>query len=262
MTNASNKKFALIAGASRGIGKAFYDHYRQEKVKTLGISLSGSPGLEKHDLLDENATYRLVKDLDLQGVDSIVYLHSVGIDKFEPDGKPCIDHDGDGIDDEVYASNVTTFLNLAEPLIDKVKGTSTQLTIVNIGSVSDIFKVPYWQSFSRAKNKVRQFARTLHHGSIKSVMLNVSSTLDDEGRTYGRKCADTTYWQTARELCEKSHGLIELVKDQDAPYVEADFFKPDPKFRPDYFTDLPRLYKSWQRDMGFEGRQIPPNIRI
>ena len=45
-------------------------------------------------------------------------------------------------------------------------------------------------------------------------------------------------------------------------YVEFDFCKPDPNFKPDYFTNFPKLFVSWQRDMGFESKEVPHGIRI
>ncbi len=256
-----SNELIIIAGASRGIGKAFADRYRLEGASVLGISRTGSAG-KQLDLMDENVTYRFVSGLNINDASRVVYLHAIGIDKFEPQGKPHIDHDGDGIDDEMLASNYLTFLHLAEPLIDRVKSDKVPLTICNIGSISDVFQVPYWQSFSRAKNKVRQFCKSVNEEGIHSLFLNVSSTLDEEGRTYGRKDIDTTYWQTADELVAKSFGTLDGFYQSASNYAEFDFFKPNPSFRRDYFTNLPALYATWQRDLGFAGKEIPLGIRI
>ena len=257
-----DKKLVIIAGASRGIGKAFLDEYKkQENVVAVGINRTGSAG-EKLDLGDVNAAYRFVRGLDLGGISRIVYLHAVGKDKFEPQGAPHIDHDGDGIDDEVLSSNYLAYLHLAEPLIDAAQRATTRLTLCAIGSISDIFLVPYWQSFSRAKNKVRQFCKSVTEDGICSVVLNVGSTLDEEGNKFGRKNADTTYWQTTAELVGKSFALLDGFQEMPSKYAEFDFFKFNPAFRRDYFTNLPELYATWQRDLGFAGKEIPLGIRI
>lgn len=257
------QKLVLISGASRGIGKAFADYYRTQKnTEVIGIGRSEKKGLTQLDLLDEVKTNEFVNNLDLSRTGEIVYMHAVGIDKFEPDGKPQIDQDGDGIDDEVYSSNVTAFMNLAEPLIEKVKQTKTPMTICNVGSISDIYGVPYWQSFSRSKNLVRKYLKSLALPNIKSITLNVSSTLDEDGRKYGRVNADTTYWQSAQELLTKSIGTVEGMRELDSAYAEFDFYKHNPNFRPDHFTNLPRLFTLWQRDMGFVGKEVPHGIRI
>ncbi len=245
-------QLVIVSGASRGIGKAFFDSYKN------AIGISRTTG-EKLDLMDSNATLDFVRNLNLTGVERLVYLHSVGMDKFEPHGKPHIDYDKDGIDDEVLASNLTTFQNFVEPLLDKVQ---IPTTICAVGSISDIFNVPFWHSFSRSKNRIRKFLKSLCRGNVKGLVLNVSSTLDEEGRRYGRINADTTYWQTAKELVAKSSGILDSFQEIDANYAEFDFFKHDPSFTRDYFTNLPRLYERWQRELGYEGKEVPIGIRI
>ena len=90
----------------------------------------------------------------------------------------------------------------------------------------------------------------------------MSSTLDDEGNKYGRINADTTYWQTSQELVKKSIGNIDGMKDMDSKCMEVDFYKHNPNYRQDYFTNLPKLFGIWQRDMGFAGKEVPHGIRI
>lgn len=257
------KKLVIISGARRGIGKSFFDKYQSiSNTICIGISRKNIPNLVQIDLLEENSTYSFTKELNLNNVNSILYFHSIGIDKFEPKGLPQFDYDNDGIDDDVYKSNVTTFLNIAEPLIDRSYKVDIPITICNIGSISDIFEVPYWQSFSKSKNIIRKFMKSLNDESISNVVLNISSTLDEENRKYGRTNADTTYWQTTQEFLTKSFGFVDGIKDTDASYMEIDIYKHNPSFKTDYFVNLPKLYASWQKDMGLEGKEIPLGIRI
>lgn len=258
-----DKKLVIISGATRGIGKAFADYYKSQKnTEVIGIGHSNQPNITQLDLLEENAVNRFVNELNLNQIKYVVYMHAVGIDKFEPDAKPHIDFDDDGIDDEVYSSNVTAFLNLAEPLIEKIKQTKTPMTICNIGSISDIYEVPFWKSFSKSKNIVRRYLKSITTENVKSIILNISSTLDEDNRKYGRINADTTYWQTAKELVDKSIDSLEGMKNIDSSYAEFDFYKHNPNFKQDYFTNLPKLFALWQKDMGFIGKEIPPGIRI
>jgi NAD(P)-dependent dehydrogenase (short-subunit alcohol dehydrogenase family) len=256
------KKLVLISGASKGIGKAFLERYKTvEDVVAIGMNRTGSAGVGL-DLMDVGAVNEFVSGLDLGGVENLVYIHGIGVDKFEPKGLPHIDEDGDGIDDEVMDSNYTTFVNFVDPLVEKVNRDDIPLTLCAIGSISDVFEVPYWKSFWRVKNMVRKYCKAVSHDLVRSVILNVSSTLDNNGRVYGRVHADTTYWQTAFELVAKSFDAVDGFQKGDCSYAEFDFFKPDPNFRSDYFTDLDRLYETWQKDLGFEGKDIPLGIRI
>jgi NADP-dependent 3-hydroxy acid dehydrogenase YdfG len=257
------KHLVIITGASRGIGKAYADYYRsKENTTVMGICHSNKPELIQLDLLDEPAVNNFILQLDINQFEDIVYMHAVGIDKFEPDTKPHIDLDGDGIDDEIYATNVTAFLNMAEPLIEKTRQNKKPITVVNIGSISDIYEVPYWQSFSRSKNIVRRYLKSIIAQNVKSIILNVSSTLDENNNKYGRIKADITYWQSAKELVAKSIGVLDGMGNLDSNYLEIDFYKHNPNFRQDYFTNLPKLFLNWQRDMGFVGKEIPSGIRI
>lgn len=258
-----NKRLVIISGASRGIGKTFADHYRtKENTEVIGISRSAK-NLVNLDLLDETEANNFVNKLNLEKVTDILYIHSMGIDKFEPNGKPHIDYDNDGIDDEVYGGNVTAFLNLVEPLIEKVKQTKIILTLCQIGSVGDIYNVPYWQSFTKSKNIVRKFIKSqTYNQNVKGITLNISSTLDENNRKYGRINADTTYWQTEKELINKSIDYLDGMGLSTANYAEFDFYKHNPNFKPDYFTNLPKLFASWQKDMGFAGKEVPHGIRI
>lgn len=259
----TKRTLVLIAGASRGIGKTFADHYEaREDTSVIRLGRSNKPGLTLLNLLDDPLVNKFVEQLDLGPFSEIVYMHAIGIDKFEPDAKPHIDRDGDGIDDEIYATNVTAFLNMAEPLIEKTRQTKKPMTIVNIGSISDTYDVPYWRSFSKSKNMVRKYLKSITADNVKSITLNIGSTLDENNHTYGRTNADITYWQTAQELVVKSISSIDGMGKIDSPYVEIDFYKRNPNFKPDYFTNLPKLFATWQRDMGFVGKEIPHGIRI
>jgi len=253
------KKMVIVSGATRGIGKTFANYYSSQKnTEVIGIGRSNKPNLMQLDLLDETKVNYFVNKLNLKQLKEIIYMHAVGIDKFEPNAKPQFDLDGDGIDDEVYESNVTAFFNLAEPLVEKVKQIKIPITICNIGSISDIYEVPFWQSFSKSKNIVRKYLKSIRLKNVKGITFNIGSTLDEENRKYGRINADTTYWQTVQELIPKFMGSIERMKSINSNYAEFDFYKHNPTFKQDYFTNLPKLFALWKKDMNFAGKDIIP----
>ncbi len=262
-TKKDEKVLVIIPGARRGIAKSYFQHYvKQSNTQCICISRTKETGnFVKLDLFQENKTFEFVKSLDLHNIDKVIYIHGVGIDKFESKGIPAIDVDGDGIDDEVYQSNVVTFLHLTEPLIEKVSRRHIPLTICNIGSLGDIYNVPFWQSFTKSKNILRKYMKSNTIESVKSIFFNVSSTLDDEGEKYGRPYADTTYWLDSKELVKRSLQYLDAF-DMNSGHLELDFFNPCPWYTKDYFTNLPALYQAWQRDMGYQGKDVPENIRI
>ncbi len=256
------KSLVIIAGASRGLSKTYLDHYAQQpNTNCIGISRTRNKHSVVLDLLQSSEAFAFVEGLSLRGINRIIYIHGIGIDKFEPKGIAFLDADGDGIDDEVYQSNVLTFLHVAEPLMAKTSHLRIPLTICNIGSVGDIYNVPFWQSFTRSKNILRKYMKANTLPLIKSLFFNVSSTLDEAGEKYGRPLADTTYWLDARDLVKNSVQYLDAF-DMKTGHMELDFFKPCPWYRKDYFINLPALYQVWQRDMGYEGQDIPGNIRI
>lgn len=255
------KNLYLVAGARRGIGKTFANYFRSKNDgDVMGFSRKQIGLCKQLDFLNVENVENLVGGINFNKFEKIVYLHSIGIDKFEPEGKPQIDLDKDGIDDEVYGTNVVAFRNLADLLVKQSKEKDLALTLINIGSISDIFDVPYWQSFTRSKNIVRQYMKANSSDRINGLMLNISSTLDVDAEVYARKFANTTYWQTESELLNKVKPLFEI--NLNSNYAEFDFFKHNPNFKSDYFTNLPELLKTWKKDMGYEGKEIPLGLRI
>ncbi|GEM_PF-740900 len=259
-TNESlEQKLVLISGASGGIGREYFQYYATQKnTRCYGIGRRKSNNARhiQLDLSNKDSAETFIRDIDLKEISDVVYLHGVGLDKFEEDGIPHIDEDKDGIDDEVYQSNVQTFLNVANPLIEKSKTLQKPVHIVNIGSISDVFIVPLWQSFSKSKNLIRQYMKTKSNLLVNSIFLNVSS-VDMDHEKYGRPFADTKYWLKPNELCQRSLPIL----NQRYPhinYVEVDIFNPSPDYTEDYFTNIPKLLAKWKHDMGYTDNETAP----
>lgn len=259
----NKKTLVIIAGARRGIGRPFFDYFKKRKnTVCIGFARTKTDQLVQLNLLDQKGVLSFVNKINFSKFNRIIYMHCVGKDKFEPEGKPHIDKNGDGIDDEIYAGNVTAFMNFILPLRESVLKNKISLKVVNIGSVSDVVEVPFWQSFTRAKNIIRGYMKSISSSLVQSLFLNVSTTIDYDDFDYkwGRPYADTTYWQTSMELFDKSIRYVEARIASN--YVEMDFYKYNPNFREDYFINLDELYKQYQKDMGYVGKKIPPGISI
>jgi NAD(P)-dependent dehydrogenase (short-subunit alcohol dehydrogenase family) len=255
----SMSSLVIIAGASGGIGRSFFQHYLTQGNQVIGIGRKAAANSRnvQLDLTDEEAAYKFVEQLDLSGVQNVRYFHSVGIDIYEPKGRPEIDEDADGIDDRVYQSNVGTFINITEPLYKKTKAGGVELQLVGIGSITDIFQVPLWRSFSLSKDKLRKLFKT-SPPHVKGAMLNVSS-VDTDLELYGRPFADTTYWLKPEQLVERAAPYLE---SQRIKYLELDIFNTDPNFNENQWEDLDSIEKRWKHDMGYTGKEVPAGRRI
>lgn len=257
----SKCKLVLISGVSGAMGRTYYKYFvRLKGVVCFGIARRPSSD-SRHvalDLLDKEKAEAFVQLLPIEGVSEILYMHLIGMAKFEPDGKPEIDHDGDGIDDEVYSSNVLTLKNIVSPLVKRAEELKIPISIVNICSISDVYIVPLWQSYSRSKNIVRQYMKS-QPAFVRNIIINISSLKADLEK-YGRPFADTSYWLNPRELLERSLPVIEIRLP--VRTIEVDIFNPDPNYGPEYFTNIPLLLEKWRRDMGCPKGLIPLGIRI
>lgn len=253
------KKMILVSGASGALGKAYVEHYRRD-AGVRCVALTRTPadiaGVETicADLLDTNATRAAIAKLPLNDVGEITLIHTVGAFKFEEEGIAEHDADGDGIDDEVYASNVTTFENVVVPLLERLRQEklSVRLTVCGFGSASDKYGVKYWQSYTRAKNMLREKLRSLTEESgfdVRSIFVNVSTT-DTGNENRLRPLADKTYWLSPQEIVERSVQAIEVSLQ----WSEIEIIKPMPGFTPEYYRDSERILKKWKGEMGKKPR--------
>lgn len=201
------------------------------------------------DLLDERSTAKKIEKEDFQRFSRIIFIHAVGKFKFEETGKPVLDHDSDGIDDDVFDSNVKTFQNVVAPLLHEVKKIAQHppVTLCAFGSISDRYNVPYWQSYSKSKNQLRQYMRKLtEKGKINALFVNVSTTKTDRERNL-RPRANQAYWLKPTEIVEQ---LFFAIWPLNVKWKEIGIYKPCPHYTPDYFTNHQAILKKWKKEMG------------
>lgn len=255
-------KLLIVTGANGALGKAFLDRFsKQHDFFCTGISRSRVDCkvnkvtyLENVDLLDaESVRKKIDKELPLSQITEVLFVHPVGKFKFEKAKEPEIDIDRDGIDDEVYRSNVETFNNVEDPLLRLVKETGkiNDLSLCGFGSVSDRYKVPFWPSYSKSKDilrrlisgKTRQDSSTLH---IKGVFINVSSVKTGNEKKL-RPYADTTYWLQPDEIVDDSSDALTRNRIR---YMEIDMFKPIAGFNPAIYYSEEAVRERWMKEMG------------
>ncbi len=250
------KRLVIVAGASGSLGRAYLDHYASASdTKRIAIARAALPKEAAEetltlDLLNATSTREAVQSLDLSDVSEVQYIHPVGKFKFEESGTPEIDADNDGIDDEVFASNITTFENVIEPLTERMREEKLRmsLTVCAFGSISDRHVVKYWQSYSRSKIILRDLLHRLSEQEdlkIKGVFVEVSTT-DTEKERELRPFAETEYWLPAKEIVERSFPEFEAK----GRWRDVHIFKPVPGFEHEYFKNLPAVQEKWGREMG------------
>ena len=251
----TQQKLVIVSGSTGDLGKAYLNYYskrkdtvcygltrRDEETPVDGVTYLRS------NLEDAMATREQVRQISLDGVIEVLLVHPVGKFKFESDGTSEIDENKDGIDDEVYKSNVDTFHNIVGPLIGQreVYG-SVLLKLIAFGSLSDQYNVPWWGSYSKSKLILRQDMRELSRiePNIKSLFVNLSSVKTaNENRT--RPSADTRYWINPEEVVNKS---ISLIENMQYSYQEIDIFNPSPDYHTRYYQEHDQLREKWLREM-------------
>ncbi len=246
-----DKELFIVTGASGKLGEFFIQTLQQQGKAVVGLSRKnielGVP-VYPGDLLIEKEVEGALGKIDYTLYEQFTLIHTVGKFKFEKDNPNVVDNDGDGIDDEVYLTNVVTLKNILKFLIDHVEHKS--LKVCAFGSVSDKYEIPFWISYRKAKNIMRQYLKELARiGRIKALVINVS-TLDTGNENLLRPNADKTYWLQPAEVVEKT--LLEIKSVQS--YEEIDVIKHKPYFDGSYYIDHDEILKKWTREMGPKGQ--------
>ena len=252
----TRSRVLVVTGGAAAMGRAYLDHFA-----TLpgwrGVGVTRSRALESSphafvagvDLLDADVTSRSLQRLASHGADELVLVHAVGSFAFEADGHPRCDDDCDGIDDTVYHSNVTTFVNAARALLELARSSCCRLTLCAFGSVADRYRVRQWQSYTRSKDLLRAFIRntTAHApGSVRGVFVNVSTT-DTGNERVLRPFADARHWLTPSEVAMASAPYLTRWRDG---WVELDVVNTDHRISPEDHYAEERVLARWYREMG------------
>ncbi|MES2225512.1 MAG: hypothetical protein V4480_01750 [Patescibacteria group bacterium] len=250
-------KLVIVSGASGTLGRAYMDYFsKKPKTKCIGISRRAMESTRPDDiivdLLETKAVEVSIREISLKEVGEIIFIHPVGMFKFEAEGIPEWDKDEDGIDDEILASNIKTFENVFFPLLACVnkERRPIPITACAFGSLSDPYDIKYWRSYSRAKLKLRERMRIFAENSdglVHSVFFEVSTVATDKERSL-RPFADERYWLSTRELVARSIPYLEKA----TLWSEIKIYKPMPGFDHGYYNDLGAIREKWSREMGRE----------
>jgi hypothetical protein len=257
-------KLAIITGITGKLGEEYLSYFRKQK-NTKCVGFSRREPLKKHrnvtyllsDLLDKNKVVEKIEIINLSMYDEVLFIHPIGMFRFELTGNPKKDYNRDGVDDEIFASNVLTFTNVFNPLKNKIKklnksGSKIKLTVCAFGSISDKYNIPFWSSYTKSKETLRKLIKksiSLNKNvDVKGVFVNVS-TADTGNERKLRPFGDKTYWLTTKEIVASSTETILKGKKS---WLEINVFKHNPNFNLTWYTNHDNVLERWKKQMGLE----------
>jgi short-subunit dehydrogenase len=229
----------LVTGASGKLALAFIKKLKKENKTVFALSrnvlnIEGAESLVV-DLLDKNNLSEELKKVDFTNFSKIFLIHPVGKFKFE--------RSFHGIDDEVYNTNFVTIKNI----IDTISSLSEKqkLKVCAFASVSDKYDVPFWQSYTKSKNLIRSYLKSLCDASMSGALMANVSTVDTGNENLLRPNADKTYWLDPDEIVEKVLNELSGLSG----YKEIDIFKVKPGFDQSYYLDHKAILSKWENEM-------------
>jgi hypothetical protein len=256
-----NKKLIIIAGAAGEIGTTYCESFLDGKNHVLGVIRNKKVALEHPsfeqvvcELTSSDDIERAFNNVDLEDYEEVVYLHTIGTDKFDPRGYPSIQK-MNTIDLSVYDTNVNSFKYLMRYLVKKLsgirseKGNAPLLKLLMIGGVSDKYAPFVIESFCEAKYIIRQYIQSqisIHPEWVCGGSVNVTSTITASALAV-RPFAQTTYWLTPQEVVRDS---MEFIRSLSKGYEEKDLIKYSPQFLSGYYENNDALYKKWSKETG------------
>ncbi|MBS3061404.1 MAG: hypothetical protein J4215_02365 [Candidatus Diapherotrites archaeon] len=244
-------RLVIVAGARGKMGETF-SRFLGSLPNTQCVGISQNTADPKKNLyavnvLDSQSSERFISDLPLRHYREIILVYAIGPFFFEKTGRPKYDADRDGIDDDVFSSNFSGFKNLTEPLLKRAKSWGKRkknvLTLCAFGSISDRFVVPWWQSYSKSKNLLREYIRNQVRGNVRGVFINVGSTEKHGERPF----ADKRYWLRCYQVAAAS---LRPLLDTSLFWQEIDIFRPNPNYHSGFFQDHASLKARWLKEMG------------
>ncbi|QQR50611.1 hypothetical protein IPF86_01675 [Candidatus Nomurabacteria bacterium] len=258
----NSKKLLIVAGAAGEIGTEYCKMAIAHKVNCIGIVRNRRTGIKSPFFtevvcgLDKEASiHESFADVDFSEYKEIIYLHTIGVDNFDPRGYPNIEP-LKTIPLEIYDSNVNSFKYLLRycgmkisALNDGRRDSKISLKIAIIAGVSDKYTPFVIEPFCEAKFILRQYIQSyiqLHPDWISGLSINITSTITASALRV-RPHADTTYWLQPSEVVQKS---FETLISNARKYKEMDIIKNFPDFIPGYYMSNKDLYEKWSRETG------------
>ncbi len=259
--NKNKKTLVIIAGAAGEIGTEYIKQFIEKRVDILGIIRNKRvEGVESNlfesitcDLTNKKNIEVVFSRITIEDYSQIVFLHTIGADKFDPRGYPNI-KPMKTIDEDVYNTNVNSFKYLLRYLVSRISiandsGNDLKLRVSIIAGVSDKYTPFVIESFCEAKFILREYIRSYVDRFPKwfsGLSVNITSTITKSALSV-RPQADTQDWLSPKEVANQSTDkIITLSKG----YEEMDIIKHSKSFVQGYYENEELLYDKWSKETG------------
>jgi hypothetical protein len=259
----NNKKtLIVIAGVAGEIGTEYAKRFVGEKhTDVLGVirtkkvtSISNKNFTQlRCDLDSEADVARKFKKVDIESYARVVFLHTIGVDKFNPRNYPNITK-LKTIDPDVYDRNVNSFKYIFRHLVKRVasaneSGADITMKAVIIAGVADKHAPFVIEDFCECKLILRAYIQShidMYPEWFSGLSINITSTITDSAIKV-RPNANTEDWLTPEDVAERS--VIELLKPR-PKYKEVDIIKFSKNYVKGYYENHKMLYEKWSKETG------------
>jgi hypothetical protein len=252
----NKKTLVIIAGAAGEIGIEFSKALVEKGINTLGVIRNKRVEGVESDLfetvtceLSSSANIEAVfSRIDLANYSDVIYLHTIGADKFNPRGYPDI-QPMTTIDEDIYNTNVNSFKYLLRYLVSRNSTDKFNLKVAIIAGVSDKYTPFVIEPFCEAKFILREYIRSYVDRFpewFSGLSINITSTITRSALSVRPK-ANTKDWLEPKEVVE--HSIDELLADVKG-YKEKDVIKYSESFVDGYYENNELLYDKWSKETG------------
>lgn len=211
-----NKNLILISGATGSIGSSFFEQFILEhNYHVVGLSRSGLktqtiPNYHSiiHFDFEDMKSYEKIRNLiKTNDYKKIVYVHTVG--KFQTeiikDKKGFSEPEKGKYDNEITKLTFDYTAKVVDFLLAK-SGKNTEIVAVNIGSLSDEFDIPVFQSWRHGQTQLLNFfgKKIEEYKNFSALTVRVSTILGakelvDRPYLFGTN-TDPQFWLPKTEL--------------------------------------------------------------
>jgi hypothetical protein len=260
------KTLVIVAGAAGEIGTTFIKETLKNNGYVIGVIRNTQLDIESDNFemiqcsLDkENDIKQKFNNVDVSQYENIIYLHTIGVDKFNPRNYPNVTK-MPTIDPDVYDTNVNSFKYLLRYLGSKIyhlnkQGKNIKFKTIAIAGTSDKYTPFVIEDFCEAKFIIRQYIQSYISRFpewFSGLAINVTSTITKSALAV-RPFAKTDYWLTPKDVVDES---FEEFTDMKKGYIEIDLVKFSPNYVEGYYEDKDMLYTKWSAETGIVSSNI------